>query len=319
MYDHADFNYIAYNTIRMYDSRLSNPENANASLWKKVSGTIPYYQENFGIDGVMIDMGHALPMPLKKQMITAAREIDPSFSFWDENFSISHGSVEEGYNAVVGYLWMDEHHPERMRRFLEKCASERFPLAFFAGAETHNTPRAAARPGGLRFASWSWVVNCFLPGIPFLHSGFELGETLPVNTGLDFTPAELSQLPAEKLPLFSHYAYAWLRRSELINLVRTLGAIRKDFARLIADPDPETFRVLPDENHAILAFLRTDGGRQRVAVVTNTNFTESQRTLTQIDSRRKTVTDLLSGRQMKLAGGVLKTTLKPGQCLVFEY
>jgi len=125
-------------------------------------------------------------------MIAKARALDTEFSFWDENFSISKTSVDEGYNAVVGYLWMDEHDRDRMRDFLLKCSTRRFPLSFFAGAETHNTPSAAARPGGTQFARWSWIINCFLPGIPFLHSGFEFGETLPVNTGLDFTAEELS-------------------------------------------------------------------------------------------------------------------------------
>lgn len=318
MYDHPDFNYIAYNTIRMYDSRLSNPANANTPLWDKVSGTIPYYQKNFGIDGVMIDMGHALPMSLKKKMISKARALDREFSFWDENFSIVKASVDEGYNAVVGYLWMDEHHRERMRDFFLKCSTQRFPLSFFAGAETHNTPRAAARPGGAEFARWSWTVNCFLPGIPFLHSGFELGETLPVNTGLDFTPEELSELPAEKLPLFSEHAYAWLRKSDLVDLIRRVCQIRRLFGKIIANPEPSSFLVLPDENPAILAFARK-GGRTRVAVITNANFSRAEKTSTRLKSTRRVVEDRLTGKRLKLEHGTLSTKLRPGQCLVFEY
>jgi glycosidase len=318
MYDHPDFNYMAYNTIRMYDRRLSDPAHANTPLWDKVSGTIPFYQENFSIDGVMIDMGHALPIPLKKKMIARAREIDPEFSFWDENFSITGRSAEEGYNAVVGYLWSDEHHRDRMQDFLVKCSSQRFPISFFAGAETHNTPRAAARPGGVRFAAWSWVVNCFLPGIPFLHSGFELGETIPVNTGLDFTPAELAGLPAEKLPLFSQCQYAWLRKSTLIGLINRVCTIRKRFAGLITNPDPSSFLVLHDDNHSILAFARRGKDGTRIAIVTNANFVETERTSTQVASRKKTVVDLLTRKRLPLQDGVLPVKLKPGQCVVFE-
>ncbi len=283
-------------------------------------GTIPYYQKSFKIDGVMIDMGHALPMPLKKKMIAAAREIDPGFSFWDEDFSITHRSREEGYNAVVGYLWMDEHYRDRMRDFFVKCASQQFPVAFFAGAETHNTPRAATRPGGERFAAWSWVINCFLPGIPFLHSGFELGETLPINTGLDFTSGELAALPAEKLPLFSEHAYAWIQTGRILELVARVSAIRRRFLDIIADPSPKTFVVLNDPNHSILAFARIEArGRRKVAVVTNANFDIPERVALALDSRKRAVVDLLSGKKVKLRDGTLSLTLKPGQCLIFEY
>ena len=66
-------------------------------------GVIPHYQNEFGIDGVMMDMGHALPMALKQRVVQAARDINPDFAFWEENFLIEQQSVDEGYNAVLGY------------------------------------------------------------------------------------------------------------------------------------------------------------------------------------------------------------------------
>jgi len=147
MYDHPDFNYIAYNTIRAYDARLARPENANRPLWEKISEIIPYYQKSFGIDGVMIDMGHALPMDLKKEMIRRARAIDPDFAFWDENFSVEEKSVKEGYNAVIGYQWSDQHKAEKFKNLLRRFSRGEYPLPFFATPESHNTPRAATRPG----------------------------------------------------------------------------------------------------------------------------------------------------------------------------
>ena len=72
MYTHPDFNYIGYNTIRMYDARLARPEHVNRPLWDRIVGIIPYYQREFNIDGVMIDMGHALPMALKAEMVKKA-------------------------------------------------------------------------------------------------------------------------------------------------------------------------------------------------------------------------------------------------------
>src|SRR2546425_11953558 len=105
----------------MYDSRLAREEYVNKPLWKKVADIIPYYQQTFGIDGVMIDMGHALPMQLKKEMIRRARGIDPDFAFWDENFSVEEKSVKEGYNAVIGYQRSEE------RRVGKECRSRWSP------------------------------------------------------------------------------------------------------------------------------------------------------------------------------------------------
>jgi len=88
-YTHPDFNYIAYNTIRMYDTRLTAERYINRPLWDRIVGIIPYYQREFRIDGVMIDMGHALPMALKAEIVEKARVINSDFAFWDENFSVA--------------------------------------------------------------------------------------------------------------------------------------------------------------------------------------------------------------------------------------
>jgi len=77
MYTHPDFNYIGYNTIRMYDTRLTQAEYVNRPSGTGCIGIIPYYQSEFGIDGVMIDMGHALPMQLKAEIVAAARKKTP--------------------------------------------------------------------------------------------------------------------------------------------------------------------------------------------------------------------------------------------------
>ncbi|MBM3464029.1 MAG: alpha-amylase, partial [Armatimonadetes bacterium] len=73
VYDRPKFNYIAYNTIRMYDEELAAPENAVQPLWDSILGIIPHYQDEFGVDGVMVDMGHALPHELMHRIIVKAR------------------------------------------------------------------------------------------------------------------------------------------------------------------------------------------------------------------------------------------------------
>lgn len=318
MYEHADFNYIAYNTIRMYDTRLAQPAHINRPLWDRIVGIIPYYQREFHIDGVMIDMGHALPMALKQEMVSTARKNDPDFAFWDENFSISHRSREEGYNAVVGYLWLDEHHPSKVKAFIRRASGEGFSIPYFATGENHNTPRTAARPGGLPYAKWAMVINAFVPGIPFIHSGYELAELYPINTGLDFTHEQLRHLPSEKLPLFSEYAYDWLNKMQITPWVQKVLALRNKYAEVIVNQDPRSCIELHDHNHHIVAFARVSKAF-RLAVVTNSNYHASEPVNIRLDTSKKRIIDLLSTKKFSLKQGHLHATVRAGECIVFEY
>jgi starch synthase (maltosyl-transferring) len=317
MYTHPDFNYIGYNTIRMYDTRLAQPEYVNRPLWDRIVGIVPYYQDQFRIDGVMIDMGHALPMELKAEMVAEARKKNPDFAFWDENFSITQKSRDEGYNAVFGYLWVDEHHPEKMKEFFRRLSTEAFPIPFFGTPENHNTPRAASRPGGTAYARWSLVINSFLPAVPFIHSGFELSERYPINTGLDFTVEQIRELPSERLPLFSEYGYNWLSTEEFTRFITDVYALRARYHALVVDGSPATFRVLHPDNPAVLAFARVaPHGGARIAVVGNSDFQATASFRLALETGKASVTDLLHGRSFDLRDGAIASTLGPGECLV---
>lgn len=320
MYEHPQFNYIAYNTIRMYDSRLTQAQHINKPLWERIVGIIPYYQQEFQIDGVMIDMGHALPMELKSRMVKAARDINPDFAFWDENFSITHRSREEGYNAVFGFLWVDEHHPSRMKSFLHRCASEGFPIPFFATPESHNTPRAAARHGGVAYAKWAMVMNSFFPGIPFIHSGYELAENYPINTGLDFTKEDLKHLPSEKLPLFSEYAYNWLNKDQFGPWVAKVLALREKYKHLIVDPRVQSFIDLGHGPDHLLAFARvSESEKKKIAILGSANFLAQEFGSLRLETSRDHVVDLLTRERIPLNDHQLNYAFQPGQCLIFEY
>jgi starch synthase (maltosyl-transferring) len=271
LYDHPHFNYIAYNTVRMYDERLAKPKNAVRDLWDRIVGIIPHYQREFGIDGVMIDMGHALPMLLKQRVIQAARDIDPDFAFWDENFVIDQSSVDQGYNAVAGYMLFDFHMPDRLRAFIERLARERLALPFFATAENHNTPRAASHPFALQYVHCALALSVVLPGIPFIHSGFELMETKPINTGLGFTHQMIAEHPTDTLPLFSEWAFDWARPHNLIASTRYALHIRRQYEPLLSNPDPDTFFLGYSDNPRFLVFARQDD-RHTVIVIASTDF-----------------------------------------------
>ncbi|HSQ76738.1 MAG TPA: alpha-glucosidase C-terminal domain-containing protein, partial [Bacteroidota bacterium] len=209
-------------------------------------------------------------------------------------------------------------HPERMRRLAERLAGEGFPIPFFATPENHNTPRAAARTGGLSYARWALCVNAFLPAIPFIHSGFEIAERFPINTGLDFTVDEIKKLPSETLPLFSAYGYNWLNAEEFTGLIVDLLAIRKQYRTIVTNPDPKTFVMLVEHNRHVLSFARLDGeGHMCITVVSNMDFVHTQEASTHLKTSRKTVTDLLSGKKYHLTDGMVNVELAPGGCLIF--
>ncbi|MDZ7604149.1 MAG: hypothetical protein U5K79_00855 [Cyclobacteriaceae bacterium] len=220
-----NFNYIAYNTIRYYDPELANTENINHELWEQIAQIIPYYQQRFGIDGAMIDMGHALPPELKNKIISASRRIDPEFGFWDENFSNKAKTKKEGYNAVIGGAWHRITKRNGFRRLLVESAKPK-PLPFFGGAETHNTPRFGFDQDNKKRAAWL-LFNLLPDVIPFLHNGFELHEQLPVNTGLNFTKKEIDYFSNLPLPLFYKNKLDWDTQDHLLSFITSIHQFRE--------------------------------------------------------------------------------------------
>ncbi|MFW6115536.1 MAG: alpha-glucosidase C-terminal domain-containing protein [Chloroflexota bacterium] len=319
LYDHPDFNYIAYNTVRMYDARLARPENRVEDLWDRIVGILPYYQRRFGIDGVMIDMGHALPIPLKRRTVTTAREIDADFAFWDENFSITRQSREEGYNAVIGNYWWLAYRPQKLvQDMLRRCAGSGYPIPFFTAPESHNTPRAAARPGGDPYARLLWALGCLLPAVPFCHAGFELAEMWPVNTGLDFEQEQLSRYRADDLPLFSQAAYDWDKQPNLVDWIRRVLDVRARYADVVTDPDPFTFDLLESNNPHVWAVVRRRR-RQAIGVVFNLSWDSPQTFSLRVPTGAHHLTDLLTGSELAPARGTLQSKLDPAESLIFGW
>jgi glycosidase len=234
LYEHPDFNYIAYNTVRMYDTRLAEEEFILKDLWEYLENIIPFYINKFDIDGVLIDMGHALPKQLLTNIIQKAKSLKNDFIFLEENFVATKESVDIGFNAVVGYLPFDLHIPWKVRNLINMYSSQTQYLPMFATAETHNTPRAASRFGKSEFNKLAFAFCCMIPAIPFIHNGFELGESIPVNTGLDFSSEVIQKFPADTLALFSHKRLNWLN-ANYCNDIRDLLKVRTLHAKFITN------------------------------------------------------------------------------------
>lgn len=317
LYDHPDFNYIAYNTLRMYDTRLASPENVAQPLWERIINIIPYYQQHFGIDGAMIDMGHALPMPLKQAMVAAARQQDPHFAFWDENFRVGQRSRDEGYDAVIGSLPFILYRPKELHKLLVDLTERGTPIPFFGALESHNTPRAAGRPGGSQYIRYGAAIAAFLPTLPFIHNGVDFGETYPINTGLDFSKAEIARLPSETLPLFSARAFDWENGDpDLAAWWRQTLALRAQFDAVLTDPAAETHNLILTDNPAVWALLRHDANwTVKLALVCNSAASTSESARVYMPTGRETVMDHYTGRYYPVTDQHLMVTLAPLESL----
>lgn len=327
LYTHPNFNYVAYNTLRMYDEKLAQPDYEHTALWEALIGVIPYYQRQFGIDGVMIDMGHALPARLKTRMVESARAINPDFAFWDENFGISQASRDEGYNAVMGYWMLAAHHGDDLRNILSMQAKWNPPVSYFAAPENHNTPRAAARVGGRAYARYALTICALTPALPFILSGFELGESAPMNTGLGFNLDEARKYPDSALTLFSGGALNWTRPDNLCGQVRDLLALRARTIDLLTDSDPDTTLVGAADHPAVVVFSRkgrTEQGDQWLSVIANADPVNAHQVRVVVNIARKTGRIAFGTAQMPGAGidAVQETayslTLRPNEVIVIE-
>ncbi|MBE2188419.1 MAG: alpha-amylase [Candidatus Kapabacteria bacterium] len=253
MYEHSNFNYIAYNTVRMYDLALAKENYEVKELWDFIANIIPYWQQNFGLDGMMIDMGHALPEKLRKRIISEARKDKADFIIWEENFVPSKQSADEGYNCVVGYLPFDAHVPSKVKDLIRRFQHNDFAVDFFATPENHNTPRAASRYDDSNFSAMIYALCMVLPVPQFIHSGFELSEQNPVNTGLGFTIEQIEKFPTETLPLFSNIEMNWLNRQNIINAIKSVNDFYAKYPEIFSQ-DYEF--MLLESSPDIVAFLR---------------------------------------------------------------
>jgi starch synthase (maltosyl-transferring) len=210
-----------------------------------LSGIIPFYQEQFGIDGARIDMGHALPLELVNEIIRKARELNPEFTFIAEELDVVNAkdAKSKGYNSIIGDGFIREPrvYEGLFNSFVYGAMNLESPL--FACGETHDTPRLAAREGGETLARMLTIFNLFVPNaIPFMNSGQEVFERQPMNTGLDCRVDEAEMLdPSDpyfgKLALFDRYAFHYLhpQRWEFMNLIQDANTIRQRILPALLD------------------------------------------------------------------------------------
>ena len=242
---------------------MSKDENINHELWTKIAEIIPYYQMTFGIDGAMIDMGHALPNQLKSEIIKKAININPGFVFWDENFDNKKETFEDGYNAVIGDTWYKITRRNGFKKMIKEGLVPQ-PLPYFGASETHNSPRLT----NTKKKKAAWILFHILPqAIPFLHNGFELHEHMPVNTGLNFNQQQLDDLSHEKLALFYKASLNWESKNILDFMIKTAKLTVK-YPWIFDGLDLE---LLKTSNKKVLGYHKKSV-QQEAIILFNTNF-----------------------------------------------
>ena len=302
-----DFDYMAYNTIRLYSPKLAKKEKANEELWNHIASIVPSYQERFAIDGVMIDMGHALPVELAYRIQDRAREVDPGFAFWEEKFFLDPISPQTGYEAVVGPGIFTLSDAKSTAKYIFEFSEPE--TRFFATGENHNTPRLPAR-GGRAWTKQAFALALFLPAsVPFIHNGLEVLETLPLNTGLEFSEKDLEELKDTPLGLFDATSFSWEEGGEeMIPFISSCFSIRRKHAALVSSYDMKTFHIPPKLPKGIIAYTRQLDDEPRLGIYANP--TEDKKV---VELPRAGV-DLLSGEFWPRS-----CTVKKGDIKILEF
>lgn len=220
----------------------------NKELWEYVANIIPYYQQNFGIDGARIDMGHALPVELNRAIISRAKNINPYFILWSEEFDTAKAQAAkaDGFHFISGYSWgiyknLDKPDFNNIL-FTKTLAKSALPIT--AALETPDTPRISSIYQEKQKIIQLMILNCFIPNaVVFINNGLEVMEIQPMNLGLDNTEAGRYVLDKEdpfygKLAFFDNYCIHWLNGGQdwMRQSFTSILDLRRRYGDLIAAP-----------------------------------------------------------------------------------
>lgn len=257
----------------------------NRGLWDLLCSVLPYWQKKFSIDGVRIDMAHALPLKLEERILKAARRVNRDFLLIAEELDNANSgkAAKAGYHAIIGNFWAVEGRWKNgnfKKVFESDIPGLKVPL--MAASETHDTPRSVTRPGKKRFYYFSLVLNYYIPNtLTFINTGFELMERHPMNKGLDSAQAGLRGLPFwdlnfGKLALFDYTCFHWNRENGLA--LRLMERCRDILRRYPEIKHLENFRILAPDHPALLVYsIRCAEPGKTLLFVANTDMNSGNR------------------------------------------
>ncbi len=261
---------------------LYHGERKNGELWEYVANVIPFYQQNYGIDGARIDMGHALPVDLNREIISRSKQNNSEFILWSEEFNTakSKAARRDGFDFISGFSWgiYKELQKPDFNKILFENTLMKSALPITAALETPDTPRLAWAYKDKRNIEQLVIVNCFLPNaVVFMNNGLEVMEVQPMNLGLDNTEAGCFVLDKTdpcygKLAFFDHFCIHWGNpdREWMQSLLTDILGLRQRYADLIADPKSFYYRSKLTEI-SLICFYRHQT-KQGLFVLANRNF-----------------------------------------------
>ncbi len=229
--------YVLFDVIKA--SRFPGKK-PNTELWNYIASIIPYFQRKFGIDGIRLDMGHALPDELEQMIIKNARDYDPGFVFIAEELEMHRASEarQAGYDVIIGNSWwMLPRVPDKTYEFIQNVAPE-VHLPYMAACETPDTPRVVSRNNGEKLKHLLPFLCAFAPnGVYMVNSGQEVEERQPMNLGLDNDFCGRYMLSCEdefngKLAFFDHFVFHW-KETETMSFLAELAKVRKMFSKIM--------------------------------------------------------------------------------------
>lgn len=226
--------------------KLNRGEKENLTLRKYITGVIPYYRDNFGIDGARIDMGHALSADLNKEIIDKAKEGNNFFILWSEELypQRAKSACDDGFHFISGNLWSvyKSFNKPGFDKFLVENTLMNAEIPMTAALETPDTPRAALVHQNADRLKQLIIINCFLPNtVPYINNGQELIKIQPMNLGLDNTNEGRFVLDKDdpmygKLAFFDNYRFHWTDGGQIPvkDLLTDAFNIRKEFSNIIS-------------------------------------------------------------------------------------
>lgn len=226
--------------LNLYRGREKNKE-----LWEYIAGVIPHYQKHYGIDGARIDMGHALPPELNREIISRAKQQNPDFILWSEEFNVKNSghAKKDGFHFITSMVWhlyKDTGKPGFNKKLFKTLMGSEIPLT--GAMETPDTPRSACTHNNRKLLNLLVWLTCFIPNaVPFINNGQELMEIQPMNLGLDNTEEGRFVLPKDdpmygRLAFFDSYCLHWLSpdREWMTNLLIQATDLRKQMSALMS-------------------------------------------------------------------------------------
>ncbi len=219
-------------------------EKPNKDLWRYVQNVIPYYMDKYSIDGARIDMAHALPEELTKNIISEIKRKNKAFLLWSEEFDSS--SSEElknaGYSFYTGGIWdlwnKESYSSPTFNKRLTECISGCIPS--ISCTENADTPRSMCTMGLLKSMA-AVVVTALLPNtVYFINNAQEFAEKQPMNLGLRNTEKGRFVLPRKhplygKLAFFDKYYFDWKNRKHLYEAINKALSLRRKYSDVLSD------------------------------------------------------------------------------------